>query len=110
MRFLVCRKQEPAQSAFSDIRLSCQAVFRSLRREIQLLEAREQGLGQTSPHFRSQIASEKDMFNTETTETVSIHHTSQPQRIPELHSNLGLRQNTGNEGYTDFVHLFLTTS
>lgn len=42
------------------------STFRSTRQQIQLLEARKQALGRTSPHFRSQIASEKDMFDRKT--------------------------------------------
>jgi hypothetical protein len=71
------------------------STFRSLRREIKLLEARKQGLRRTSPHFRSQIASEKDMFDRKimlsyyVQELTNIHHTTQPQCIPKLfHSNL----------------------
>lgn len=66
------------------------STFRSLRQEIQLLEARKQDLRRTSPHFRSQIASEKDMFDRKimlsyyVQELMNIHRTTQPQRFPKL--------------------------
>lgn len=62
----------------------------------------ETGLGQTLPHFRSQIASEKDMFN-----RMTIMLTS---HIQKLNIILAVRQNTTNESCTDLDHPFLTTS
>jgi len=71
------------------------STFRSLRQEIQLLEAWNKGLRRTSLHFRSQTVSEKDMLDRKimlsyyVQELMNMHHITQPQCTPKpFHSNL----------------------